>query len=764
MKPELHRWRRTFGRIRLWSRRVGLSRKLAYSLAAAAVASGLATVATMTGSSPLGPDPKTVLLLLYFDAVLMLLLAVVVARRLAKVWAERRRGLAGSKLHVRLVFLFSVVAVTPAILVAVFSALFLNYGIQAWFNERVRTAVEESQAVAHAYLYEHQQNIRADALAMANDLNRDAPFLMRNPARFSQILSAQAGLRSLPEAMVLDGHGRTLARSRFSLSLELERLLGRDMEKAATGEVVVLSGGQDDRVRALVKLNRFADAYLLVGRFIEARVLEHIEKTDKAVTQYKSLEKRRKGIQITFVMIFVVVALLLLLAAVWIGLNLATQLARPISNLIAVAERVGKGDLTARVEATAASHEIGILSRAFNRMTSQIDTQQRGLVEANRQLMERTRFTETVLAGVSAGVIGLDDQGRIHLPNRSASELLATDLSRAIGTGLGAVVPEMAELLDIVRKRPDRPLEADISVVRQDRALSLIVSMVAERLDGQVIGYVVTFDDITELLSAQRTAAWADVARRIAHEIKNPLTPIRLSAERLQRKYLKQIKEDPKTFSDCVETIVRQVEDIGRMVDEFSSFARMPQATLMPENLSEICRQAAFLERARHPTTDYDLALGDEDIRISCDRRQINQALTNMFKNAAESIEARAARHDPGLSGTILLSLRRQSSDIGDQVVIAMEDNGLGLPEEHRDRLTEPYVTTRDKGTGLGLTIVRKIMEDHDGEVVLENRPESGARVSLVFHPEHQTDEAETNDPTTPDPREVATPIVINGL
>ena len=768
MKRDVRRWRRWVGRFRLWSRRVGLGRKMAYALAAAAVASGLATVATLTGSSPLEPDPKTVLLLLYLDAVLLLLLAVVVARRLVSVWAERRRGLAGSGLHVRLVMLFSVVAVTPAILVAVFSALFLNFGIQAWFNERVRTAVEESQAVARLYLHEHQQNIRADALAMANDLNRDAPFLMRNPVRFNQILSAQAGLRSLPEAMVMDGNGRTLARSRFSLSLELERLLGRDLKQAATGEVVVLTGGSEDRVRALVKLNRFPDAYLLVGRFIESRVLEHIELTDKAVTQYKSLEKRRKGIQITFVMIFVVVALLLLLAAVWVGLTLATQLARPISDLISVAERVGKGDLTARVEATAASHEIGILSRAFNRMTSQIDTQQRGLVEANRELGERTRFTETVLAGVSAGVIGLDDQGRIHLPNRSASELLATDLARAIGTRLDALVPEMADLLDAVMKRPDRPHQAEINVVRQDRAHSLIVSMAAESLDGQVNGYVVTFDDITDLLSAQRKAAWADVARRIAHEIKNPLTPIRLSAERLKRKYLKQIEEDPKTFSDCVETIVRQVEDIGRMVDEFSSFARMPQAILKPENLTEICRQAAFFERARHPSTNYDLDLGDDDIPIRCDRRQINQALTNMFKNAAESIEARAAQQDPQLSGTILLRLRQKPAEDGDRVVVAMEDNGLGLPEEQRERLTEPYVTTRDKGTGLGLAIVHKIMEDHHGEVILENRDEGGARISLVFHPARQTDDAETDagerdDAATPDPMEVVTRVPIDG-
>jgi two-component system nitrogen regulation sensor histidine kinase NtrY len=338
-------------------------------------------------------------------------------------------------------------------------------------------------------------------------------------------------------------------------------------------------------------------------------------------------------------------------------------------------------------------------------------------------------------------------------------------LARAIGTGLDAVVPEMAGLLDVARKRPDRLHQAEISVVRQDHALSLIVNIAAERLDGHVIGYVVTFDNITELLSAQRTAAWADVARRIAHEIKNPLTPIRLSAERLQRKYLKQIKEDPKTFSNCVQTIVRQVEDIGRMVDEFSSFARMPQATLKPENLSEICRQAAFLERARNPATNYDLELGNEDIHISCDRRQINQALTNIFKNAAESIEARATQHYPELSGTILLRLRREPVEAGGRVVIAMEDNGLGLPEEGRERLTEPYVTTRDKGTGLGLAIVRKIMEEHHGVVALKNRDEGGALISLVFHPDPllsdaETDAGEPNAVTPPDPMEVATRIL----
>ena len=739
MSPSPRTWKRFLRRFRLWSRRVGLNRKLAYCLAAAAVMSGIATVATMTGSSPLGPDPTTVLALLYLDVVLMLLLAVVVARRLALVWAERRRGLAGSGLHIRLVVLFSVVAVTPAILVAVYSALFLNFGIQAWFNERVRTALEESRAVARAYLHEHQQNIRADALAMANDLNREAPVLARNPARFNQVLSAQAAMRSLPETLVIDRDGRVLARSRFSRSLELELVSRKVLDQAALGEAVVVTSGEDDRVRSVVRLNRFADAYLLVGRFVDPRVLEHIDLTEKAVTQYKTLEKRRKGIQITFVMIFVVVALLLLLAAIWIGLTLATQLARPISDLISAAERVGKGDLTARVEATAAGHEIGILTRAFNRMTGQIETQRQGLVEANRELGQRTRFTETVLAGVSAGVIGLDAEGRIHLPNRSASEFLNTDLETFIGKPLGEAVPEMTAMLRRLMTRSERPHQAEIKVARRGSYRNLRVSMVVERLEGEVIGYVVTFDDITALLSAQRTAAWADVARRIAHEIKNPLTPIQLSAERLSRKYLKEIKSDPETFSACTETIIRQVEDIGRMVDEFSSFARMPQPSLKPENVSEICRQTAFLERGRHPDTDYILELGTDDIHLTCDRRQVSQALTNLLKNAAESIAARLAAGGSPARGFIRLELKDERADARESVVITVEDNGLGLPKDQRDRLTEPYVTTRDKGTGLGLAIVKKIMEDHNAELILEDRDGGGARISLRFRP---TDES----------------------
>ena len=761
---KMSRWR---GEFRSWARRVGLDRKLAYILVVVAVGSGMATVATMTGPSALGTEPRTILILLYLDAALLFLLGIVVARQVIHVWIERRQGLAGSRLHIRLVVLFSLVAVTPAILVAIFSGLFLNFGVQAWFSERVRTALNETVAVATAYLHEHQQNIRSDALAMANDLNRDAPFLIGKRARFNQVLTSMAALRSMPEALVVDGRGRVLARAPLSLSLEFSLVPPSALEKARRGETAVLTSDKDDRVRAIVKLDRFIDAYLLVGRFVEPRVLGHIARTDQAVNQYRMLEEQSKGIQISFVMIFVVVALLLLLAAIWLGLTLATQLARPIIGLIGAAEKIREGDLSVRVEASDSGDEVENLGRAFNRMTSQLESQRKSLVTANRQLDERRRFTETVLAGVSAGVIGLDAAGNINLPNRPASELLVTDLEQRIGENLADAVPEMAGLLKEVMDRPERLRQSEVKLVRQRHIRNLLVRIAAERLGGEIVGYVVTFDDITELLSAQRKAAWSDIARRIAHEIKNPLTPIQLSAERLKRKYMKEIKTEPEVFSMCTDTIVRQVQDIGRMVDEFSSFARMPQATLKPENLVEICRQTVFLERNRHPDISFEVDLPDAPLRMSCDNRQIGQALTNILKNAAESITGRHAASGDDQAGHIRFSLGKETAPDGENVFMVVEDNGLGLPKEHQDRLIEPYVTTRDKGTGLGLAMVKKIMEDHSGDLMLENREEGGARVTLVFMRvddpapnESGDDDAEDRDA---DPMKVATEILAHG-
>jgi two-component system, NtrC family, nitrogen regulation sensor histidine kinase NtrY len=369
------------------------------------------------------------------------------------------------------------------------------------------------------------------------------------------------------------------------------------------------------------------------------------------------------------------------------------------------------------------------LSRAFNRMTYQIQSQQRELLEANRQLDDRRRFTETVLSGVSAGVIGLDRDGRINLPNRSASALLGADLDLSIGEDLAEVVPETADLLNAAARRPDRRAQGQVQLVRNNSTRTLFVRIAAEQDETGITGFVVTFDDITELLSAQRKAAWADIARRIAHEIKNPLTPIQLSAERLRRKYLREIKKDADTFRICTDTIIRHVEDIGRLVDEFSSFARMPAPVLKPEDLTTIVEQAVFLQRTAHPDIVFETRFSGRPITLRCDGRLVSQALINIVKNAVESIEGRIVEGNPEPQGWIAVT----ATDADGRVSIAVEDNGRGLPRQHRERLTEPYVTTRTKGTGLGLAIVKKIMEDHQGELLLEDREAGGARVALVF-------------------------------
>jgi len=711
-----------------------MSRIWVIILGVALGASGLSTVLVMADYSPLESDLTTVIALLNVDLALALAIGALLARRIVRVWIGRRFGVAGSRLHMRMVLSFSLMAIIPAILVAVFSGLFLNFGIESWFSERVATAVNQSRNVAQLYLQEHRQNIRAEALAMANDLNRNAPKLRQNPRRLNQFVTRIAAIRGLPEAVVLDSGGRTMARSRGSYSLGFDfstHDLLKGLLSSRPGEVFLISSTADDRVRAGVKLESFVDAYLLVGRFVDQQVLDHISQTSGASAQYRQLQQNRDELQVKFLLVFGLVAILLLLTAVWIGWSLANQISTPIARLIDASERVRGGDLTARVDETNIQRdEVGTLSNAFNRMTERLDSQQRGLIEANRQLDERRRFTETVLAGVSAGVIGLDSQGRVHLPNRSASELLETDLTQHFDEPLGAVVPEMEDLLVQVVNQPDRNAQGEIGLIRNGVKKTFLASVAAEQINREVIGYVVTFDDVTELLSAQRKAAWADVARRIAHEIKNPLTPIQLSAERLKRKYQSEITTDPEVFAICTDTIVRQVEDIGRMVDEFSSFARMPQPDLKQIDLGDLCRQSIFLEKNRFPEIEYVLDAPEGELLVYCDRLQIGRALTNILKNAAESINGRPAPKagalEPGrIHLKLLIDVRRPCIEIS--------DNGKGFPNDLFDRITEPYVTTRERGTGLGLAIAKKIAEDHSGELLLKNNTDGGASVTIVL-------------------------------
>ncbi|MFQ5984269.1 MAG: ATP-binding protein [Alphaproteobacteria bacterium] len=716
-------------RLGRWADRVRLSRKLAPALAIGALASGLLTYGALSGAGPFEPAPDTVLVLLLVDLVLLLLLAAVVLRGLVRLWIERRRGSAGSRLHVHLVALFSLVAIVPTILVALFSALPFNLGLDAWFSERVRTAVGESVAVAEAYLAEHRQNIRADAFAMANDINRFAPTLFDNPALFNPFLKTQAALRELTEAMVFRRDGRILARTGLPFVLAFEPVPLDALEQAATGKVVILTS-DDDRVRALIRLEGLIDGYLFVGRFVDSRVLAHMARAQRAAREYSTLKDKRADIQITFAMIFVVVALLLLFAAAWVGLTFATQLVRPISGLVAAAERIRAGDLGTRVPEGPDDDEIGTLSRAFNRMTDQLESRRRELIKANRQLDTRRRFTESVLSGVSAGVIGLDPEGRIDLPNRSALTLLSSRPEWLVGRKLSEAVPEMAGLSGEALARPQGIVEGQITLKREGRTRTLLVRISAGGPPGEVEGFVVTFDDVTALLAAQRTAAWADVARRIAHEIKNPLTPIQLSAERLKRKFVKEIKSDPEVFTTCTETIIRQVGDIGRMIDEFSTFAQMPAPVFDDEDVLELARQAILMQEIAHPEVTFARDFPNRSVRLECDGRQVVQALTNLLRNAVEAIESREAPPRKSLPPG---RVRVRVEEARGRCIIEVHDNGRGLPVDQRERLVEPYVTTRAKGTGLGLAIVKRIMEDHGARLELADGADGGACVRLIF-------------------------------
>ena len=739
-----------------WTSSGGLGRRFTIALMIVAALAGAATFFAITNVSRFGITQETVLGLLVIDLALVLLLGVTITWVLVRLWTQRRAGSVGARLHIKLVSLFALVAVVPAIIVVVLAALIFNTQVQAWFSDRVRTAVENSVVVAEAYLAEHKRAIAADAVAMAQDLNRSWPRFVADLPSVERTVKVQAALRSLPEAIVFDSSGQIIARAGLTVSLELEQPPVSAVQRAARGEIVILTSDAEDRVRALIGLDTIPSAYLYVGRFVDSNVLRHVDRSQQAAQAYAELESRRTGLELQFATIFVIVTLLLLLIAVGVGLGFANQMTRPIARLVRGAELVRSGNLGVRIEEDEGSDEFGMLTRAFNRMTRQLDEQRSELIEANRQLEDRRRFTEAVLAGVSAGVVGLDREGRVNLPNRSATALLGAEMGELAGRLLADVVPEMAPSIAEAVSNPDRLVEDDVTLNVGDESRTLHVRIAAERdSKDRVIGFVVTFDDMTELLSAQRKAAWADVARRIAHEIKNPLTPIQLSAERLKRKYAAEITSDRETFEQCTETIVRQVTDIGRMVDEFSAFARMPNPVFADADLVALCRHAVVLQQTAHPDIHFETQFPSNALTMACDGGLLAQAVTNLLRNAIEAIEGRTAPEggEKVPDGIISVSLEVSA----DQVRITVEDNGRGLPETQRDRLTEPYITTRAKGTGLGLAIVKRIIEQHDGDLLLDDRTDPdasqagapsnsrGARVSLVLPIRTESSAVENN-------------------
>ena len=689
----------------------------------ASLVSGIATYAVMTKRPE---ETETVFWLININLGLFLVLAIFVARQITRLWIERKKGLAGSQLHVRLVFIFSLLTAAPAILMTLFSAAFFYFGVQAWFSDRVSTAVSDSLVVAEAYLEEHHQTMRADALAMANDINREVAVLTDNPQALNRFVQAQSLLRNLSEVMVFTSSGRVLARSKLTFTLEFDPIPQATLEKSRQGDVVLLVGGDvdesQDRVRALIKLDEYVDTYLLVGRLVDEKVIRHLNTAKDAVEGYAELEGRRSSFQLSITFMFLAVALLLLFVAVWFGLVFAGQLVRPISQLILASERVRSGDFTACVDYADKNDELGVLGLSFNRMTSQLADQREELIEANRQIDERRRFTEAVLASTSSGIVGLDGQHGITLANPVAARLFDIDLDALIGKPISEVLPEIEDLFSRLLDT-NKACEVEY-ITKNDVKRILSIRVTKEVSDGQD-SFVLTFDDVSPLVAAQRKAAWSDVARRIAHEIKNPLTPIQLSAERLHKKYLPQIEDDPESFQRCTETIVRQVEQIGHMVKEFSDFARIPDAVKAHHDVIQICRDAVDLQKQAYPDIQFSFKAQKENIVGCCDAGQIAQVLNNILLNAIQAIqESKTGQH-------IDVSLNVDKGNI----VIDVKDDGPGLPKKNKQNLTEPYVTTRKKGTGLGLAIVKKILDDHNGSIDLDDRRSapSGAHVTIRF-------------------------------
>jgi two-component system nitrogen regulation sensor histidine kinase NtrY len=711
-----------------------------FALVLAGVLCGLATFAILTGMTPIKPTSESTMLLVVLNGIVLLVMALLVLGQLIFLVIEKRRGTPGASLHLRLVSLFSVIAVVPAIIVAVFATVTLNRGLDSWFSLRTRAIVDSAVNVAESYVRDHAEAVRNDVVQISGDLSQQRELYETDPGAFIRRVARHAALHGLPASFVFDPTQKEDGRQKFEA-----RVVANDridffapsqshFDKADQGELVVIQPGRGGNVvRALIKLQNFPNSYLMVYRVINPSVLDQLQKTREAKLEYDTLMSQRLGVQVTFGMMYALVGFIFLLAAIWVGLWFADKVVAPIVRLLDAARRVSGGELDAKVSVVEGPEDLQTLSKTFNLMTDHLKQQRDDLVAASEAIDARRRFTEAMLAGVSAGVIGIDPAGRISLVNRSALLLLGRTEQDLIGAPASDVLSSFMPIFEQALSRPSGFAEGQVDIERTGESRSLFARVTTESSEDAAHGHVLTFDDITDLVSAQRNSAWADIARRIAHEIKNPLTPIQLSAERLKRKYGGQIQTDKHVFEQCTETIIRQVGDIGRMVDEFSSFARMPKAAPEPQELAAIVREATVLQRVSSSDIDIELDVREGEFVFPFDRRLITQAITNLVKNARESIETRL-QQQPEPRGHIEVV----AGLVDGHPFIRVADNGVGLPRENRHRLAEPYMTTREKGTGLGLAIVKRIMEEHGGRLILEDAAPAengiqGARVTLQF-------------------------------
>ena len=689
-----------------------------------------------------GRESNLLRVILLCDLLYLLALTSLVMQRVMQIVALRRQKSAGSQLHLRLTGVFSAMSLLPTATVAVFAVLSINMGFEAWFSDRVQGVIADSLEAAQAYEQEQVRGLKEDIAALASDLEAYRRTAINDPQLLRQRLSdAQENVqRGLKEAFIIDDTGDLILRGNRSYLFDYEEP-SSELIQTAIREIVIIPDIPNNELRALTYLNGFGTYFLLVSRVIDGNLFALLDETQAAGQFYQQLESQRGASLFRFGIIYLIFAVLLIAASVFAALFFAERLSRPIGRLTGAAQKVGEGALDTRVVEEEGNDEISQLSKYFNQMTQQLEKQRETLLENTEQIELRRRMFDSVLSSVTSGVLGLDAEGKVSFVNKSAERLLGGH-EILENSHLSVAVPEFFPLFERLTQTKNESLQEELKTVQAGRLENLLVRVGRRRNEkGQLEGYVIAFDDVTDLVSAQRSAAWGDVARRIAHEIKNPLTPIQLSAERIRRKFAPKLSEESDDLERMTDVIVRQTNDLRHIIDEFSKFARLPQPKKSKEDLIPIVKAAVLLQENGQPNINFVSKIPQNSLVISIDATMISQALTNLLKNAGEAIDTRRDK----LGGTIAGEIHVGVEQVGDNVQVIIDDNGIGLPQD-RARLFEPYVTTRDKGTGLGLAIVKKIVEEHGGTLSLEDAPSFdaapyfGARVvmSLPFLSEEQ--------------------------
>ncbi|MBM7047732.1 PAS domain-containing sensor histidine kinase [Rhizobium lusitanum] len=690
-------------------------------LAGGALLCAIATLLMLLGLTPVAPTSSVVFTSVVINGMFVLGLIALIAREVARLVKARSRGRAAARLHIRIVALFSIVAITPAILVAIVASLTLNVGLDRWFGVRTQQIISSSQNVAQAYLMENASYLQGQTVSMANDLERNRSLYSLDRTGFADLMTRQARGRGLLGAFLVRRDGSAIVQAEIKTERPLPAIPKDALDSSANGQPTLIPPGVTNLVGAVIKLDEIPGSFLYTVRAVDPRVMNAMRMVEDNTAEYKAMEEGRMSLQVAFAVLYIGFALIVLLAAIWTAIAIADRIVRPIRLLISAADNVASGNMNVLVPVRSADGDVGSLSRTFNKMISEIRTQRDEILEAKDEVDDRRRFIEAVLSGVTAAVIGVEHDRRITIVNTSAEDLLTLTSDELVGRSLVEIAPEVDQVVTEATTRHRSDFRKQISLVRGGTVRTLSVQVTREESRDANESYVITLDDITDLVIAQRSTAWADVARRIAHEIKNPLTPIQLSAERIRRRFGKNIAEaDRPVFDQCTDTIIRQVGDIGRMVDEFSSFARMPKPTMEPSDLRDVLRDAVFLREMGNSHVKFERELGDERLEGMFDTRMLGQAFGNLIKNAVEAIEgvpSDEAREQPKILVRASLDPER------DRFTVDVIDNGRGLPVENRHSILEPYMTMREKGTGLGLAIVKKIIEDHGGQIELHDAP-----------------------------------------